>query len=347
MWRLSLDPQALKPFYEGTGYLGVVEDPWGSASHRFGLRLPAGRPPNRTRFVNAVQAAVGYARVMAGLPSQPPDGGGSGGGSRKRAREEPASAPSPGVGAPALWQNPPPPEWEWMIDGERLEVEAEVAPGDVRWVESQVLQVRAPRHSDTCACAWYAQPPGSPVSHMDGSRCAQVLVDGSFQALVQVPQDPFEDWFTWEEEGKDWRRIKSSGKKRAGPGGGAGGAPPPSLPRAPPRNAHANSAYSTTATRAQLGYGALLDDRHSGARRVSTPEAEVDWGPGQVWVHGVAADALQQLRCSVCLEYVDRCVTAPCMHRFCKGAPPSPPPPSPRPQSLSSTLSLSLRALPP
>ena len=46
---------------------------------------------------------------------------------------------------------------------------------------------------------------------------------------------------------------------------------------------------------------------------------EVDFGPGTMWVDGFAAELLQQLRCSVCLGYLDRCVTSPCVHRFCQG----------------------------
>ena len=38
-----------------------------------------------------------------------------------------------------------------------------------------------------------------------------------------------------------------------------------------------------------------------------------------MWVTGFAADALEELRCAVCLGYLDRCVTSPCMHRFCQG----------------------------
>ena len=43
----------------------------------------------------------------------------------------------------------------------------------------------------------------------------QLLVDGSFQARVQVPGDPFEDWFTWEDEGTDWRRPKAAKVSKA------------------------------------------------------------------------------------------------------------------------------------
>ena len=55
---------------------------------------------------------------------------------------------------------------------------------------------------------------------------------------------------------------------------------------------------------------------------MSAEEAEAEaqeWGPGAVWVTGYAADALEELRCAVCLGYVEQCVTAPCMHRFCQG----------------------------
>ena len=70
----------------------------------------------------------------------------------------------------------------WPRDGEHLEVEAEASDGVVRWVPAVVLQL---------------------------------LVDGSFQALVQVPGDPFEDWFTWEDEGTDWRRPKAAKVSKA------------------------------------------------------------------------------------------------------------------------------------
>ena len=71
---------------------------------------------------------------------------------------------------------------DWPRDGEQLEVEAEVSGGLVRWVPAVVLQL---------------------------------LVDGSFQARVQVPGDPFEDWFTWEDEGTDWRRPKAAKVSKA------------------------------------------------------------------------------------------------------------------------------------
>ena len=65
------------------------------------------------------------------------------------------------------------PSWVWPYDGEQIEVEAEETNGSICWVPAVVLQV---------------------------------LIDGSFQALVHSMNDPFEDWFTPEQEGKDWRR---------------------------------------------------------------------------------------------------------------------------------------------
>ena len=93
-----------------------------------------------------------------------------------------------------------------LRDGEPLEVEAEVSEGVVRWVPAVVLQL---------------------------------LVDGSFQALVQVPGDPFEDWFKMEDEGKDWRRPKppptkaaKAAKAVAAPAGPSGSNKPAPAPAA-------------------------------------------------------------------------------------------------------------------
>ena len=110
----------------------------------------------------------------------------------------------------------PPPGWRWPRDGERLEVEVEADDGVARWVPAVVLQL---------------------------------LVDGSFQACIQVPGDPFNDWFTWEDEGKDWRRAGHSSSHSKGahvvggqtfpkapqpPGSGSGGFTPVSASTPPP-----------------------------------------------------------------------------------------------------------------
>ena len=47
------------------------------------------------------------------------------------------------------------------------------------------------------------------------------LVDGSFQAKIfGRDNDNWEDWFTWQEEGVDWRRSSSGGKRKADEGMG-------------------------------------------------------------------------------------------------------------------------------
>ena len=44
---------------------------------------------------------------------------------------------------------------------------------------------------------------------------------------------------------------------------------------------------------------------------MSAEEAEAEaqeWGPGAVWVTGYAADALEELRCAVCMSGMCRCL---------------------------------------
>ena len=43
----------------------------------------------------------------------------------------------------------------------------------------------------------------------------QVLVDGQFEARIMLPDgsDQWEDWFSWQEEGTDWRRKGGAGKQ--------------------------------------------------------------------------------------------------------------------------------------
>ena len=82
---------------------------------------------------------------------------------------------------------PPPPDgWSWPAEGECIEVEVQVSDDTLpTWILSQVLQV---------------------------------LVDGQFQARIVLPDgsDQWEDWFSWQEEGTDWRR--KHGKKRVSAG---------------------------------------------------------------------------------------------------------------------------------
>ena len=48
------------------------------------------------------------------------------------------------------------------------------------------------------------------------STVLQVLVDGQFEARIVLPDgsDQWEDWFSWQEEGTDWRRKAGAGKQR-------------------------------------------------------------------------------------------------------------------------------------
>ena len=70
----------------------------------------------------------------------------------------------------------PPDGWQWPLEGDKVEVEvasSEDAPAV--WVPAEVIAV---------------------------------LVDGTFQARIVLPDgsDQWEDWFSWKEEGSDWRR---------------------------------------------------------------------------------------------------------------------------------------------
>jgi len=43
-----------------------------------------------------------------------------------------------------------------------------------------------------------------------------MLIDGQFQARIVLPDgsDEWEDWFTWKEEGSDWRRARPAAQTR-------------------------------------------------------------------------------------------------------------------------------------
>ena len=75
----------------------------------------------------------------------------------------------------------------WPYEGERIEVEVQA--------------------SDDAPPVWVA------------SEVRMVLVDGQFQARIVLPDgsDRWEDWFSWQDEGTDWRRrehAKAPPKKR-------------------------------------------------------------------------------------------------------------------------------------
>ena len=77
---------------------------------------------------------------------------------------------------------PPPAEWLWPREGDWIEVEVAVKEeSPPKWVAAQVVVM---------------------------------LIDGMFQAQIVLPDgtDEWLDWFTWEEEGSDWRRAESETK---------------------------------------------------------------------------------------------------------------------------------------
>ena len=72
----------------------------------------------------------------------------------------------------------PPAGWVWPREGDWVEVEVAVKEeSPPSWIASQVVVM---------------------------------LVDGMFQARIVLPDgsDEWLDWFTWEEEGSDWRRAE-------------------------------------------------------------------------------------------------------------------------------------------
>ena len=81
--------------------------------------------------------------------------------------------------------------------------------------EGEVIEVEV-QASDDAPPVWVA------------SEVLMVLVDGQFQARIALPDgsDQWEDWFSWQDEGTDWRRGSATGKKRKallGTSGGTGG----------------------------------------------------------------------------------------------------------------------------
>jgi hypothetical protein len=92
---------------------------------------------------------------------------------RSKAKKQKAAEPQP----PARPR--PPAGWVWPREGDWVEVEVAVKEGSPpSWIASQVVVM---------------------------------LVDGMFQARIVLPDgsDEWLDWFTWEEEGSDWRRAEN------------------------------------------------------------------------------------------------------------------------------------------
>ena len=71
---------------------------------------------------------------------------------------------------------------------------------------------------------------------------------------------------------------------------------------------------------ARRKYAALRKEIEARGLHYNLERAEAEpAAPNSVWIWSEAASILRQLRCAICLGYVDRAVTAPCMHRFCQG----------------------------
>ena len=133
----------------------------------------------------------------------------------------------------------PPAGWVWPQEGEWIEVEVEVEQGRrTEWVPAHVLSVH---------------------------------VDGRFRAQIELPDgtDQWEDWFSWEDEGTDWRRRQAvkSGRKRKDEGGrgSAHGASPDEGPK------RARVATSAGASGAATGVGS------ASTRREKTKTSAAPW----------------------------------------------------------------------
>ena len=84
-WNLEIDPKSSQPGYEGTNFVGVYDDGFSRAgyngvkfTHPFVVRMPG--KTNKSgcnslaiegRFETALEAAVAFARIKAGLPGKP------------------------------------------------------------------------------------------------------------------------------------------------------------------------------------------------------------------------------------------------------------------------------------
>ena len=53
------------------------------------------------------------------------------------------------------------------------------------------------------------------VTSWQKAKVMAVLIDGYFQAKITTKNDSWDDWFTWQEENKDWRRKRAPEPKSA------------------------------------------------------------------------------------------------------------------------------------
>ena len=105
---------------------------------------------------------------------------------QRQAKTKPKPAASKDKAAGAKGDAAGPPEsWEFPKEGDAIEVEVEGDGAVTNWEKAQVVEL-AP---------W----------------------NGSFKARIKTKDDSWDDWFTWREEGTDWRR-KSSRRRSGGEG---------------------------------------------------------------------------------------------------------------------------------
>ena len=99
---------------------------------------------------------------------------------KQQLKQQHQKPPSPQPPQPPA-RPPPPAEWLWPREGDWIQVEVAIKESPPTWVAAQVVVM---------------------------------LVDGMFQAQIVLPDgtDEWLDWFTWEEEGSDWRRAESETK---------------------------------------------------------------------------------------------------------------------------------------
>ena len=97
---------------------------------------------------------------------------------KQQLKQQHQKPPSPQPPQPPA-RPPPPAEWLWPREGDWIQVEVAIKESPPTWVAAQVVVM---------------------------------LVDGMFQAQIVLPDgtDEWLDWFTWEEEGSDWRRAETN-----------------------------------------------------------------------------------------------------------------------------------------
>ena len=77
-WKLEIDPKSSQSGYEGSSFVGVYDDCWDrpgyhgvKLTHPFVIRMPGNPYKIEGRFETALEAAVAFARIKAGLPGKP------------------------------------------------------------------------------------------------------------------------------------------------------------------------------------------------------------------------------------------------------------------------------------